>query len=80
MNEKIKKIWMSLLGEKHLMGKPVHFSINKTANNADTWGPFNKSFSTCIGQQIQSWSESKQHKFSDLGNSTFCQEEYNIAG
>ena len=32
-----KKIWMSLLGEKHLLGKPVHFSIKNTANNADIW-------------------------------------------
>ena len=33
-----KKIWMSLLGENHLLGKPVHFSVKNTANNADTWG------------------------------------------
>ena len=33
-----KKIWKSLLGEKHLLGKPVYFSIKNTANNADTWG------------------------------------------
>ena len=33
-----KKIWKSLLGEKHLLGKPFHFSIKNTANNADTWG------------------------------------------
>ena len=32
-----KKIWKSLLGEKHLLGKPIHFSINNTANSADTW-------------------------------------------
>ena len=33
-----KKIWKSLLGEKHLLGKPVHFFIKNTANNANTWG------------------------------------------
>ena len=33
-----KKIWKSLLGEKHLLGKSVHFSVKNTANNADTWG------------------------------------------
>ena len=32
-----KKIWKSLLGQKHLLGKSVHFSIKNTANNADTW-------------------------------------------
>ena len=40
-------------------------------------GSFSNSFSTCIGQQIQlftSWSESRQHKFSDIRNSTFRQE------
>ena len=31
-----KKIWKSLLGEKHLVGKPVHFSVKNIANNADT--------------------------------------------
>ena len=24
-----KQIWKSLLGEKHLLGKPVHFSVEK---------------------------------------------------
>ena len=33
-----KKIRKSLLGEKYLLGKPVHFSVKNTANNADTWG------------------------------------------
>ena len=33
-----KKNWKSLLGKKHLLGKPVHFAIKNTANNADTWG------------------------------------------
>ena len=36
-----------------------------------------------IGQQIQlytSWSESRQHKFSDIGNSKFLLEEYSTAG
>ena len=31
-----KKIWKGLLGEKLLSGKPVHFSVKNTANNADT--------------------------------------------
>ena len=48
-----KKIWKSLLGEKYLLGKPVHFSVKNIANNADTWGSFNRSFSICRGQQIQ---------------------------
>ena len=33
-----KKILKSLLGEKHFLGKPVHFSVKNTANNASTWG------------------------------------------
>ena len=33
-----KKIWKSHLGENYLFGKPIHFSIRNTANNADTWG------------------------------------------
>ena len=33
-----KKIWKSRLGENYLLGKPVHFSVKNTANNADTWG------------------------------------------
>ena len=48
-----KKIWKSLLDKKHLLGKPVHFSIKNIANNADTWYSFSNSFSTCIGLQIQ---------------------------
>ena len=38
---------------------------------------FSNSFSTCIGQQIQlctSRSESRQHKFTDIGNSIFLGE------
>ena len=31
-----KKIWKSLLGKNYHFGKPVHFSIKNTANNADT--------------------------------------------
>ena len=49
-----------ILGENFLE-KPVHFSVKNTANNAGT----------CIGQQIQlytSWSEQRQHKFTDTGN------------
>ena len=37
MNRK-KKILKSFLGEKHLLGKPVQFSVKNTANNVDTWG------------------------------------------
>ena len=33
-----KKIWKSLFGEKHLLGKPVQFSVKNTANNTDTRG------------------------------------------
>ena len=33
-----KKIWKSLLGEKRLLGKPVHFSVKNIANNTDAWG------------------------------------------
>ena len=33
-----KKIWKSLLSEKRLLGKPPHFSVKNTVNNADTWG------------------------------------------
>ena len=33
-----KKIWKSLLGEKHLLEKPVHFSVKNIANHTDTWG------------------------------------------
>ena len=33
-----KKIWKSLLDEKYLLGKPVHFSVENTVNNVDTWG------------------------------------------
>ena len=42
-------------------------------------GSFSNSFSIYKGQQIQlytSLSESRQYKFSDIGNSTFRQEEY----
>ena len=31
-----KKVWKSLLGEKHLLGNPVPFSVKNTANNAGT--------------------------------------------
>ena len=30
-----KTIWNSLLGENYLFGKPVHFSVKNTANNAE---------------------------------------------
>ena len=33
-----KKIWKILLGEKYLLGKPVHFFVKNIANNADTGG------------------------------------------
>ena len=65
-----KKIWKNLLDEKHFLGKAIHFFVKNTANNEDTWGfiqqSFSNPFSTCIGQQIQLftlWSESRQHKF-----------------
>ena len=75
------KKWKSLLGEKHILGKPVHFPVYNTANKADTWG-FIQQFFLCIGQQIQlfSWSDSRQNKFLGIGNSTFRQEEYSTAG
>ena len=31
-------IWKSLLGEKHLLRKSIHFSVKNTANNVDIWG------------------------------------------
>ena len=33
-----KKDLEESLGEKYLSGKPVHFSVKNTANDADTWG------------------------------------------
>ena len=45
-------------------------------------GSFSNSLSTCIGQQIQmdtSRLRSRQDKFSDIGDSTFRQEEYSEA-
>ena len=59
---------------EYLLGKPIHFSVKNTTNNADTWGSFSNSFSTYIGLQIHlytSWSESRLHKFTDIGNSIF---------
>ena len=38
-----KKIWESFLGEKYILGKPVHFSVKNTANNADSLGSFSNS-------------------------------------
>ena len=35
LHEWKKKIWKSLLGEKYLLGKPIHFFVKNTANNAD---------------------------------------------
>ena len=75
-----KNIWKSLFGENHLLGKPVHFSVKNTVNNADT-REFN-SFSTCTGLQIHlftSWLRLRQHKFSNIGNSIFLREEYSTA-
>ena len=60
-----KMIWKSLLGEKHILEKPVHYFVKNTANKVD---------STCIGQE--NLIDTKQLKFSDIGNSTFYQEEY----
>ena len=45
-------------------------------------GSFSNSFSACRGQQIQlytSLTESKQHKFSDIGNCIFLSEDYSTA-
>ena len=69
-----KKIWKSLFGEKHLLGKPVHFSVKNTANNADTWGFIQQSFQHSC--RTANSIETRQHKFSDIGNCTFRQEEY----
>ena len=33
-----KKKWNSLLGEKYLWRKPIHFSVKNTVNNANSWG------------------------------------------
>ena len=75
MNGKKKKIWKYLLSKKHLWGKPVHLSFKYIVNNADTWGVHTAVLSALVGQQIQLytlWSESRQHKFTDIGNSIFC--------
>ena len=75
-----KKNWKSLLGEKHLLGKPVPFSVKNTANNADTLWFIQHSFSTCIGHQIQlSWSEVETVQIPNIGNSTFRKEVYSTA-
>ena len=69
-----KKISKSLLGEKHLLGKPVHFPIKNTENNADTWGFIQQYFqhlyrtANSIVHLMVEW---RHHKFSDLGNSIF---------
>ena len=56
------------------MGKPVPFYIKNTANNADTWGLIQQFF-----QHLYRTTNSivtRQLEFSDIGNSTFRQEEY----
>ena len=72
-----KKDFGSLLGEKHLLGKPVHFYVKNTANNADTWGFIQQFFQNLY--RTANSIETRQHKFSDIGNSTFRQEEYSTA-
>ena len=69
-----KNDWKSLLGENYLLEKPVHFSVKNTANNADTWG-FTQQFFQHMYRTTNSI-DTRQYKFSDIGNSTFCQEEY----
>ena len=71
MKGKIKK---SLLGEKHLLGKPVHFFLKNTTNNADIWGFIQQSFHHLY--MTANSIDTRQYKFSDIGNSTFHQEEY----
>ena len=78
-----KMIWKSLLGEKHLLGKPVHFSVKNTANNADTWGFIQQFF-----QHLYRTANSIAHlmvqvKIAQIiwySNSIFRQEEYSTAG
>ena len=74
-----KKIRKSLLGEKYLWENSFTFPL-RIHQIIQTHGvSFSNSFSTCIGQQIQmdiSWLKSIQLKFTDIGNSTFRQEEY----
>ena len=67
------KIWKSLLGEKYLLGKTFHFSVKKTVNNADTWG-FVQQFLQHLYRTANSI-DTRQPKFSDIGNRTFCKEE-----
>ena len=69
-----KKIWKSLLGEKHILGKSVHFSVKNTVNNADTWGFIQQFFQHLYGTansiiHLIVWL--RQHEFSDIGNSIF---------
>ena len=74
-----KNFWKSLLGEKYFLGKPVHFSVQNTTNNAYTWVFIQQSFQhlyrTAKFKWIPSWLRSRQHKFINIGNSIFRQEE-----
>ena len=70
-----KKTWKSLLGENLLLGKPVHFSVKNTANNADTWEFIQQFFQHRY--KTANLIETRQHKFSDIGNSTFRQKGFN---
>ena len=110
-----KKFWKSLFGEKHFLGKPIHFTIKNTLNNVDTWGFILQFFQHLYRiansivtlrvwvktaqilwyrqqhislKRIQlsrvvlidtSWSKSRQHKFTDIGNNIFLQESSSIA-
>ena len=80
---KKKKIWKCLLGENISWENLFPFLLRIQQIIQTDGGSFSNSFSICIGQQIQlytSWSESRQHKFSDTGNSIFLLEEYGSAG
>ena len=70
MGKKNKQTWKSLLSEKHLLRKPIHFSVKNTANNADTWGFTQQSFQhlyrTAKFIWIPSWLRFWQHKFIDI--------------
>ena len=69
-----KKLWKSLLGEKHLLGKPVHFSVKNTASIVDTRGFIQQSFQHLY--RTANSIETRQHEFSDISNHTFRRKEY----
>ena len=60
---------------KHLFGKPVHFSVKNTANNADTWGFIQQYFQHLYRTansivHLMVWVKTTQI-CSDIGNSIF---------